>query len=823
MKQTPSSREQGVLLEGPLSISDTLHGWMAPVLYRILDNSVHSKHLGDAQSVITCLKWAVRACDPKLVKTMLERGAPVHSEVINLSVLRSACLSTTCNMEIFNMLLDHADPARLHQLGKQGLAPVHLLLQREITNREPKLRALLERGTDPNLYSRSGAPLIVLFLLEGHLKCVDILLECGADLNTKQKDGRDVALTAVSCGNLEFLEMIIKHEKQVVNWTSTCFVKLTMRRLGRPPVTMEFVQVNALHLAALNGHEPVLDFYLTNGLVQDLETVSLQAGFRPLHFACLGGSSSCIRLLVGRGADIRSLANDGSSCLHIAVKTRHVGATVTLIELGLTRDSVDETGTSPLMYAIKQGSTEIVDILLNTTPSISEESRTTSMEALARRKVDYLSSALEAAIKRADIRLCRFLWTAVCSLSLPLPSCRGCTPLMLALGTGRTEIAKWILETANSETERCAIDGQCNKHHRFGTTSLHIACGLRNRSGILNRLLDVYLKAGSNRLQWPLGVLHVCAANNNIKSLKIILDYVQTNQDLLRATFPGLPRNLPSLLLHQRISAVGLDYPYLEGLTPLHVAIWEESLDASKLLIESGADINQADLSHTSPLHLAVIEQHEIARELIRNGCLLDCQDEFGYTPLMRAVEDGSIDMVKLLVENCADITARDANRKSLLNIAGDSSKTPSIFQYLLGKGLDAYQADNFGYYALHDAILDANFTAYILNSGLDFYRACSYDLCKGMIAVALENQGILPRFLRRVPEEYLSPLINVYPPNYVSPLCNAARRDNVAALKLLLRYGAQIEFEGCDDGTALMAACRAGHLDAVAYLVRAG
>jgi hypothetical protein len=190
----------------------------------------------------------------------------------------------------------------------------------------------------------------------------------------------------------------------------------------------------------------------------------------------------------------------------------------------------------------------------------------------------------------------------------------------------------------------------------------------------------------------------------------------------------------------------------------------------------------------------------------------------------MRAVEDGLLDFVKLLVDAGADTTLCDADRMSLLNIAGDASRSPAVFQYLLQLGIDPYRPDNFGYYPLHDAILDTNFTAYIVNSHLDFYRACAHDVFKGLLAMALETRGILPMLIRRIPAEFLpDALINVWPARYVSPLCNAARRGNVEALKILVRYGADLEFEGCDDGTALMSASRAGHLQAVEYLVRAG
>ncbi|KAH8680575.1 ankyrin repeat-containing domain protein [Xylariales sp. PMI_506] len=190
----------------------------------------------------------------------------------------------------------------------------------------------------------------------------------------------------------------------------------------------------------------------------------------------------------------------------------------------------------------------------------------------------------------------------------------------------------------------------------------------------------------------------------------------------------------------------------------------------------------------------------------------------------MRAVEDGCFDLVRMLIEKGgADYTILDSDRMSLLNIAGDSSKSPAIFQYLLARGLDPYLPDNFGYFPLHDACLDSNFTTYIVNSGLDFYRGCAQDVFKGLLSMALETRDALRLLVRRIPAELLPALVNVWPPRYVSPLCNAARRGDLRSVEILLAHGADLEFEGCDAGTALMAACMAGHVHIVKYLVRAG
>ena len=53
------------------------------------------------------------------------------------------------------------------------------------------------------------------------------------------------------------------------------------------------------------------------------------------------------------------------------------------------------------------------------------------------------------------------------------------------------------------------------------------------------------------------------------------------------------------------------------GLTPLHQAVLEENVDAVRLLIEHGADVNKQDSDSWTPLHAACAEGHtEIVRSV---------------------------------------------------------------------------------------------------------------------------------------------------------------------------------------------------------------
>jgi ankyrin repeat protein len=111
--------------------------------------------------------------------------------------------------------------------------------------------------------------------------------------------------------------------------------------------------------------------------------------------------------------------------------------------------------------------------------------------------------------------------------------------------------------------------------------------------------------------------------------------------------------------------------------TPLLYAAREGSAEVARMLIEAGADIEQADANGTTPLLAAVINDHmAVARLLIESGANVNAVDWYGQTPLWAAVDVRNVDVpgptrdngvdrapvlevIKLLLERGAEVDAR--------------------------------------------------------------------------------------------------------------------------------------------------------------------
>lgn len=84
------------------------------------------------------------------------------------------------------------------------------------------------------------------------------------------------------------------------------------------------------------------------------------------------------------------------------------------------------------------------------------------------------------------------------------------------------------------------------------------------------------------------------------------------------------------------------------GLTPLLFAARQGSLDATRALVDAGADVNLADPEGISPMVLAIRNGHyEVASLLVEKGADVNAGDRVNRTPLYMAVDMHSLDWIQ--------------------------------------------------------------------------------------------------------------------------------------------------------------------------------
>lgn len=99
----------------------------------------------------------------------------------------------------------------------------------------------------------------------------------------------------------------------------------------------------------------------------------------------------------------------------------------------------------------------------------------------------------------------------------------------------------------------------------------------------------------------------------------------------------------------------------------------EGKLEVVRSLLESKVDPNSVDGDGRTALHWAAWENHpQVVQLLLERGALIDAQDNNGDTPLILAGAYGSLDAWKVLIDNGADDTIANKDKKTVLTAIVD-------------------------------------------------------------------------------------------------------------------------------------------------------
>lgn len=134
--------------------------------------------------------------------------------------------------------------------------------------------------------------------------------------------------------------------------------------------------------------------------------------------------------------------------------------------------------------------------------------------------------------------------------------------------------------------------------------------------------------------------------------------------------------------------------------TPLMYAAAYGSIDAMKMLIGAGADVNAKNSFGATALMWCVNDMAKV-RLLLDKGANVNTRSKQGRTPLMIAsAGDGNSDVVKLLVDKGADISVKDNSNSTALLEAVDANDNATI-RLLIEKGADVNARNKSGDTAL--------------------------------------------------------------------------------------------------------------------------
>jgi len=251
------------------------------------------------------LTHAVISNKLELVKLMVERGATLNTTSASAKPLNQAAGND--QKEIAEYLLEAG--SKLDIANKWGWNPLH-----SATDNPEILRMFLKAGADINKESTDGSALY-LASYHGHLEGVKVLVEMGADLETK--------LTSPDFSDTGYTPLLA---------------------------------------AADRGRDEVMRYLLDNGADPNAKGGD---GMAAIHHLTTADAEDRLAILLEYDLDLQIKDNDGDTALHYIRESTPVSITRRLVNRGAKVDAKNDEETTPLWAAVKEGNLEVATYLVS--------------------------------------------------------------------------------------------------------------------------------------------------------------------------------------------------------------------------------------------------------------------------------------------------------------------------------------------------------------------------------------------------------------------------------------------------------------------------
>ena len=454
-------------------------------------------------------------------------------------------------------------------------------------------------------------------------------------------------------------------------------------------------------------------------------------------------------LVLNYGKDINQTGDEDIGGLYQAIKHNNIKAVKFFIENNAYVEIATFDGTTPLVLAIEENKPKIVELLI-------KEGKANIYGVYAKETEKY---PIYCAVKNKNLNMIKILLDNNFDLK------RESYILSYAMENSDENIIKYLVENGADM-------------YSYEITALYQA--------VLNlnpKLVEYFLdkgasieKAGGTDVY---GNIMMAAAGSKFNNSN---DKSPVDLTLLEKSAENSAK-ITEMLIGKSDKNIINDS--LEGKTPLIIAVGNSYIDTAKILIENGANINAVDIEGWSALSYAVNNGDiEIAKLLLENKAKI--KGEL-LLAIKSPIAESRINMIKLLIDNKANINYADEDEFTPLNIAIESG--------------------------------DMELTKFLITNGANVNSLMQDGVSLIGYAIAQNNMDLLQILIENG--------ANV---NYTNgdswadtPLKTASRLGLDNVVRILLSRNADINAVDMNGNTALHLAVISGNIDIVGELVLKG
>jgi ankyrin repeat protein len=396
----------------------------------------------------------------------------------------------------------------------------------------------------------------------------------------------------------------------------------------------------ALHWAVRLDHSDVVQMLLRSGAQVDAKT---RYGIAPLALAAINGSAPVVAALLKAGADPNTSNPDGETALMLAARTGKPEPVQLLIARGADVNAREAwQGETALMWAAAEDHPEVVKLLasrgadLNARskvpefPKVKVDAATMVVTALPRGGM----TALMLAARQGAAEGIRALIEAGADLNVVDPD--GTTALVLAVINAHYDEAAILIDAG----------ANLNLGDAAGMTPLYAVVDMQHQEPMVNRPLPK--PSGTLR---PIDVVKRLLARGADPNARLKTPLLMRQHN---GGDPQLGEGATALMRAAKVSDATIIGLLLDAGADANLRLRNQTtalmmasarggrnagpesstIEAMRLLLAKGADVNAVNENGESALHIAVGRGDGVVRVLAEHGAQLDLKDKSGRTPL---------------------------------------------------------------------------------------------------------------------------------------------------------------------------------------------